>query len=321
MSLKLSLVLAACGTLLSAGALAADYPTQSIRLVVPYPPGGPVDFVARTLSVPLSQDLGQTIVVDNKGGAGGNIAAAEVARAKPDGYTLSLVYETHATTNLFYRSYKFDAFQSFDYITLVGQSPLVLITSKQSGLDSLAKLATALRDRPGGLNQAITGPGDASVLKPELLHQALKTKVTYIPFPGTAPAMTSLAGGQIDLGLVSVTAALPLIQAKKVNAIGVGSAAPLAALPGVPPLGSVVPGFQSAAWVGIVGPKGLPPAVLSKLSAAIHKVLEMPSVRTQLETSGFVIIDGDQQAFLQRARADHKEAEALIAKGVLKPDE
>ncbi|RYF37178.1 MAG: tripartite tricarboxylate transporter substrate binding protein [Comamonadaceae bacterium] len=321
MSLKLSLVLAAWGTLLSTAAIAADYPAQPVRLVVPYPPGGPVDFVARTLSVPLGQELGQAIVIDNKGGAGGNIAAAEVARAKPDGYTLSLVYETHATTNLFYRNYKFDAFQSFDYISLVGQSPLVLLTSRESGLDNLAKLTAALREQPGQLNQAITGPGDASVLKPELMHQALKTKVTYVPFPGTAPAMTSLAGGQIDIGLVSVTAALPLIAGKRVTAIGVGSKGPLATLPGVPSIDSVLPGFESAAWVGIVAPKGLPPAVLAKLSAAVHKVLESPKVRSQLEGSSFVIINGDQEAFLQRARADYKEAEALIARGVLKPEE
>ncbi|MGJ7542380.1 Bug family tripartite tricarboxylate transporter substrate binding protein [Variovorax sp. LT1R16] len=321
MKSRFTLFAAAAAALLSAGTQAADYPSQAIRLVVPYPPGGPVDFVARTLSAPLSQELGQSIIIDNKGGAGGNIAAAEVARAKPDGYTLMLVYETHATTNLFYRNFKFDSFQSFDYISLIGQSPMVLLTSKQSGLDSLPKLAAALRDKPGQLNQAITGPGDASVLKPELLHQVLKTKVTYVPFPGTAPALTSLAGGQIDLGLVSVTAALPLVQGGKVNAIGVGFAGPIAALPGVPSINTIAPGFESAAWVGIVAPKDLPPAVMAKLEASIQKVLMAPSVRKQLEASSFVILGNNQRSFVERARADYREAQALIANGVLKPEE
>lgn len=300
---------------------ADDYPNQPIRLVVPYPPGGPVDFVARSISVPLGQELGQSIVIENKGGAGGNIAAGEVSRAKPDGYTLSLVYETHATANLFSKNYKFDSFQSFDYISLLGYSPMVLVTSVQSGLDTFPKLIAALKANPGKINQAITGPGAASVLKPELMHQALGTKVTYVPFSGTAPAMTALAGGQIDAALASVTAVLPLIQAKKVNAVAVGSPTPLALLPGVPAAGSAISGYESTAWIGLVAPKGTPAAVTAKVEAAVRKVMLSPAVKKQLEGSTFVVLATDPKAFVERARADFKQAEALVAKGVLKPDD
>ena len=300
---------------------ADDYPTQPIRLVVPYPPGGPVDFVARSISVPLGQELGQSIIIDNKGGAGGNIAAGEVSRAKPDGYTLSLVYETHATANLFSKNYKFDSFQSFEYISLLGHSPMVLVTSIQSGLDTFPKFIAALKASPGRFNQATTGPGAASILKPELMHQALGTKVTYVPFSGAGPAFTALAGGQIDVALASVTAMLPLIQAKKVNAVAVGSSTPLALLPGVPAAGSVIPGYESTAWIGLVAPKGTPVTVTAKVEAAVRKVMLSPAVKKQLEGSTFVVLASDPKAFVDRARSDFKQAEALIAKGVLKPDE
>lgn len=300
---------------------ASEYPNAPIRLVVPYPPGGPVDFVARVVGVPLGQELGQPIVIDNKAGAGGNIAANEVYRTKADGYTLSLVYETHATTSLFYKNYKFDAFKSFDYISLLGYSPLVLTTSHQSGLDTFPKLIAALKAKPGALNQVITGPGAASVLKPELLHQALGTKVTYVPYSGVAPAMQALVGGQIDIALVSVTAALPLIQARKINAVAVGSARPLSALPGVTTMGSAIPNFESTAWVGIVAPAGLPKDVFDRLQSAVQKVLASDAVRKQLEASTFVVLATDQKGFIDRARADYRDAEQLVQKGILKPEE
>ncbi|WP_436317197.1 Bug family tripartite tricarboxylate transporter substrate binding protein [Variovorax sp. LjRoot84] len=322
MSMKSSSAVTGLFVLFALGAAqASDFPNAPIRLVVPYPPGGPVDFVARVVSVPLGQELGQPIVIENKAGAGGNIAANEMSRAKADGYALSLVYETHATTNLFYKNFKWDAFKSFDYISLLGYSPLVLTTSTQSGLDTLPKLITALKARPGALNQAITGPGAASVLKPELLHQAMGTKVTYVPFPGVAPALQALVGGQIDMALVSVTAALPLIQSKKVNAVAVGAAKSLAALPGVPTMNSTVPGFESTAWVGIVAPKGLSSEVFGRLQTAVHKVMMSDAVRKQLEASTFVVLATDQKGFTDRARADYRDAEHLVQKGILKPDE
>lgn len=322
MSVKKSSLAAGAFMLLAMGAAqASGYPNAPIRLVVPYPPGGPVDFVARVVSVPLGQELGQAIVIENKAGAGGNVAANEVSRAKPDGYTLSLVYETHATTNLFYKNFKFDAFKSFDHISLLGYSPLVLTTSTQSGLDTFPKLIAALKSKPGALNQVVTGPGAASVLKPELMHQALGTKVTYVPYPGVAPAMQALVGGQIDIALVSVTAALPLIQAKKVNAVAVGSAKPLPALPGVPTMNSSIPNFESTAWIGIVAPAGLPKDVFDRLQGAVQKVMASDAVRKRLEASTFVVLATDQNGFIDRARADFRDAEQLVQKGILKPEE
>ncbi|BEP38553.1 tripartite tricarboxylate transporter substrate binding protein (plasmid) [Variovorax sp. V59] len=297
------------------------YPSAPVRLVVPFPPGGPVDLVARVISGPLGQELGQPIVVENKAGAGGNIAAGEVARAKADGYTLSMVYETHATANLFNKNYKFDAFDSFEYISLLGQSPTVLATSLQSGYDTLAKYIAALKARPEQINQAVPGPGAASMLKPELLNQALGSRVTYVPFSGAAPAFTALAGGQIDVVLASVPALLPLIQAKRVNAIAVGSAQPLPALPGVPPLSTVVPGYESTIWVGLVAPKGTPKAVTERIALAVRRGLEQPAVKKQLEDASFVVLATDRSRFIERARADHRAAQMLIDKGVLKADE
>lgn len=294
------------------------YPSRSIRLVVAYPPGGPVDFVARAIQPKLRDLLGQSVIIDNKPGAGGNIAAADVARSRPDGYTLLLIYETHVTANLFYRNLSFDAFESFDYLSMLGYSPLLLMTSKASGLDDFPKLVAAARAAPGRLNQSTTGPGAGNILKGELIHQALGTRVTYVPYRGAAEAMNALISGQIEIGMASLPVVVGMAGSGSFNAVAVMTAEPSRLLPQVPPISRYVQHVESIAWIGLVGPRGMPEEVKAKVTTAVQATMSAPDVRNVLEGAGFVVQATDAAQLLARGRADYSQAERLLNAGVLR---
>lgn len=313
-TLKYALLASALALSVAApGAHADAYPSKPIRLVVPYPPGGPVDFVARAVSTKLGAELGQTIVIDNKPGAGGNIGAADVARAEPDGYTFLVVYDSHAVANLFYKDLKFDAFNSFDYISLIGYSPLVLVTSKASGLDTLPKFISAAKANPGKFNQAITGYAGNSTLKVEQLKQATGIKTTTVPYGGAAAALSAIAGGQVDVLMASMPVVLSLVKGDKMNALAVGTKSRSPLLPEIPVLSDTVPGFEAGAWVGLVGPKGLPPAVEAKIGDAMRASLKDAQVKRILDEGGFVSLGTDSKQFVERARADYRDTQKMIS--------
>jgi tripartite-type tricarboxylate transporter receptor subunit TctC len=296
------------------------YPSRSIRLVVPYPPGGPVDFVARAIQPKLRDVLGQSVIIDNKPGAGGNIAAADVARTRPDGYTLLLIYETHVTANLFYPNLSFDAFEAFDYLSMLGYSPLILMTSKVSGLDDFPKMVAAAKAAPGRLNQSTTGPGAGNILKGELIHQALGTRVTYVPYRGSAEALNALIAGQIDLGMASLPVMVGLAGSGSFNSIAVVTAEPSRLLPRVPAVSQYVRDLESTAWIGLVGPRGLPDEIKAKVTAAIQTTMFAPEVRSVLDAGGFVVQATDAAQLLARSRSDYSQAARLLTAGALRMD-
>lgn len=306
------------GALPSIQSAAQTYPSSSIRLVVPFAPGGPVDFVARTIHVKLGESLGQPVIIENKPGAGGNIAAASVTRANPDGYTLLLVYETHATSNLFYKGLKFDAFDSFEYLSMIGYSPIVLMTSKASGLDSIPKLVAASKAAPGKLIQAVSSPGPSGMMRSALVHQALGTQVRYVPFSGSAGGMNAILAGQVDINIASLPVALGLTGNNLFNSVAILSDAPSPLLPDVPPISKYVQGGEYKPWVGIVGPKGMPADVKAKVVSALQASLNSPEVRRQFDTFGFVVQSTGPEDFIALAKSDYEMAENLLKTGVLK---
>jgi len=291
---------------------ALAYPDRPIRLVVGFPPGGPVDFVARTLQNPLSEALGQAVVIENKGGADATIAADEVARAQPDGHTLLLVYERHAIANIFYKTLKYDALDSFDYVSLIGYSPLVVLASRDSGIQTLDQFVQAAKAEPGKINWGTSGPGVGETLKSELLQQALGTSVTYVPFNGSAPSMSALAAGQIDLTIASLSSAAGILQSNRVRALAVGSDKRVPQLPGVPSIDEYAKGVELTAWIGLVGPKGMPAGAKSAIEAAVGKALADSAVRQVFAKNGFVSQGLGSAPFLEKARADKQGALDLI---------
>lgn len=296
----------------SGAALSQTYPDRPVRLVVGYPPGGPVDFVARALQHSFGEALGQPIVIENKGGAGGNIAAEDVFRSKPDGYSLLLIYERHAIANIFYKNVRFNALESFDYLSLIGYSPLVVIASKTSGVDSMDKYVSLAQANPGKVNFATSGPGVAETLKGEVIQNALGTRVTYIPFQGSGAALNALVAGQVDVTLTSLSVALSMIRGDKVVPLAVGTQSPQQLIPQVPPISNFFKDVDLTAWVGLVGPKGMPAEVKTRISTALDRALNDPAVRKNLESSGFVVQALGPDQALAKAKGDHDATLSLM---------
>ncbi len=277
--------------LLSALALAAAWAapaawaqeTAPLRIVVPYPPGGPLDATARVLAERVQGELG-TVVVDNKPGAGGNIGMAAVAKAVPDGRTLGVAaVATLAINPWLFRKMPYDAARDFAPVTAVARVPNVLVmnaeVARQLKIASVADLIAHARENPGQLNYGSGGNGSAGHLAGELFKQQAGIEATHIPFNGANPAQLALLGGQVDFNIDNLASAAPNIKSGKLVALAVTSASPSPMLPGVPPLADTLKGFEIDTWWGLVAPAGTPASVLQKLSSAFGKALASPQAQ------------------------------------------
>lgn len=272
------------GAGLSPAAQAQLSTNKPVTLVVPYPAGGPLDTAARTLAEQLGPLLGASVVVDNKTGAGGNLGAAAVARAQPDGHTLVMgAVATHAINPWLYPNIGYDALKDFTPLSLVARVPNVLImasdTAKRLGIANTQDLLAYLRKNPGKLNYASGGNGSAGHLAGELFKQLTKTFMVHIPYQGAAPAMASLLGGQTELMFDNLASATPQIKAGKVLALAVTTLNRHPDFPELPALNDTVPGFHIATWFGIFGPAKLPQPLVAQLNQALVKALGSASTQ------------------------------------------
>jgi tripartite-type tricarboxylate transporter receptor subunit TctC len=291
----------------------AEFPEKPVTLVVPFAAGGPSDKIARDLAEALRKPLGQTVIVDNTGGAGGTIGAAKVARANPDGYTLLVHHIGMSTAPALYRKLSFKVMEDFEFLGLINEAPSVLIGKTSLPANNFADLRKWLAANPGKVNLANAGLGSASHLCGLMFQSALKSNLTTVPYKGTAPAMTDLIGGQVDLMCEQATNAVPQIEAKKVKVFGVTSLQRLQipALKDAPTLSEEgLKDFNVQVWHGLYAPRGTPPAVLAKLNAALRAALKDPDLIKRQEALGVsVITDGRLEP------AGHKKfVEAEIAR-------
>jgi tripartite-type tricarboxylate transporter receptor subunit TctC len=291
----------------------AEFPEKPVTLVVPFAAGGPSDKIARDLAEALRKPLGQTVIVDNAGGAGGTIGAAKVARANPDGYTLLVHHIGMSTAPALYRKLSFKVMEDFEFLGLINEAPSVLIGKTSLPANNFADLRKWLAANPGKVNLANAGLGSASHLCGLMFQSALKSNLTTVPYKGTAPAMTDLIGGQVDLMCEQATNAVPQIEAKKVKVFGVTSLQRLQipALKDAPTLSEEgLKDFNVQVWHGLYAPRGTPPAVLGKLNAALRAALKDPDLIKRQEALGVsVITDGRLEP------AGHKKfVEAEIAR-------
>ncbi|MBU8537978.1 Bug family tripartite tricarboxylate transporter substrate binding protein [Falsiroseomonas tokyonensis] len=289
MKLRHRLLLPLLGGLLAAmPALAQDnWPSRPIEFLGGFPNGSGVDIYARRLAAPLSQALGVPVVVNNRVGAGGNIASDYAAKARPDGYLILFgTAGTHAINATLYRRLPFDPMRDVTHIAHLGDVPNVLITSIQHRpqYTSCAALVADAKARPGALNYASTGNGASTHLAGAVFARAAGIDMLHIPFPGQGPAVTSLLGGQTDLFFNQVGPAIGLIQQGAVRALGVTTPQRLAALPDVPTIAEAcnLPGFESTTWYGVFGPPGMPAAIQQRLNTEIRKIIEAPDFRDWL---------------------------------------
>ena len=286
---------AACGW--GMGAFAQAFPTRTVSMVVPFAAGGPTDVVARTLAASMSRTLGQTVVIENKLGAGGTIAANFVAKATPDGYTIFIHHNGMATATGLYRKLPYNPLTDFEYIGQVADVPMTLLARKDLPPDNLRELIAYVRANKEKINLANAGLGAVSHLCGMLFMQAVGVELTTIPFSGTAPAMTALLGGQVDMLCDQTTQTIPQIKAHKVKFYGVTTRQRITALPDAPTLDEQgLKDFEVIVWHGVYAPKGTPREALDRLNAALRAALKDPDVASKFAELGAQIVPEAKQS-------------------------
>ncbi|UXN59947.1 tripartite tricarboxylate transporter substrate binding protein BugD [Phyllobacterium zundukense] len=284
-----SLAATAAIALISGSAFAQGYPERSITMVVPFAAGGPTDTVTRLVAESMSRDLGQQIIVENVGGAGGTLGASQVAKADPDGYTLLLHHIGMATSATLYRKLPYDTLNAFEYVGLVTDVPMTIVAKKDFEPTDLKGLVEFVKANADKITLANAGIGAASHLCGMLFMSEIKTPLTTVPYKGTGPAMTDLLGGQVDLMCDQTTNTTKQIKGGTIKAYGVTSAKRLDALPDLPTVAEAgLPGMQVGIWHGIYAPKGTPEEVTQKLSASLQKALKDPSIIARFAELGTV---------------------------------
>lgn len=274
--------------LLASAASAQDaYPSRPVRIIVTLSPGSQVDILARLVGEKLSQSLGQPVIVENRSGAGGTLAAAFVAGSGPDGYTLLMTANGHAINPALYDKLRFDTAKDFRGVSLVAVVPSVLVTSPSVPAKNVSELISLLRASPGKYNYGSPGVGSAGHMATELFNLDAKIKATHIPYKGTPEALTDLMGGNVQYFFAPLGAALPLVSTGKVKALAVSTATRSAALPNAPTVAeSGLPGFQYDFWYGLVAPAATPKAIVDRLAADIQKALQAPDVKEKFAAQG-----------------------------------
>ncbi len=263
------------------------YPTRPIRLVVPFPAGGPTDLAGRIIAPDLGAALGQTIVVDNRGGAGGNIAAADVARAAPDGYTLLLATTgTNAINAALYKHLAYDHLRDFRAVALFASAPNLVLVHPSVPATSMADFIALARKNPGQIKVAIAGFGTTPHMTAELLRVSAGIDLGLVPYKGGGQAMTDLIGGHVTCMIDNVPTALPHIRGGAIRALGVSSLQPSPVLPDVPAIADTLPGFESLAWWGLAAPRATPDAVVARLSHEVDVLLATDRIRARYADLG-----------------------------------
>jgi tripartite-type tricarboxylate transporter receptor subunit TctC len=281
------IVAAACGLLLQQSARAQNYPDKPIRLIVPQPPGGTSDILARVFAKRLSENLHQQVVIDNRAGASGTIGTDLAAKSTPDGYTLVLVYTTHATTPGIYVKLPYDPVADFAPITIAAAAPLLLVVHPKIPVASVKELIAYAKTRPGELNFCSAGNGSGSHLAGELFNVMTGVKLTHIPYKGSGLAITELIGGQVQLMFAGIVPIDPHVKAGRVRGIAVSSAHRSTALPQVPTIAeSGLPGFEVVGWYGVLAPAHTPHSIVDRLNREFLKILQTPDIRDRLTSEG-----------------------------------
>ncbi|MCW5683663.1 MAG: tripartite tricarboxylate transporter substrate binding protein [Pseudolabrys sp.] len=298
------LVLAAILLLLPQTVRADDYPARPVKLLVGAPPGGTTDTIARAIATPMAAALKQSVIVENRPGAGGNLAADTVAKSAPDGYTLLVSFSSHTINASLYPKLPFDPAADFTAITKVATVPSLLVGNPKVPAQDLKSLIDLAKAQPDKLTIGLGGIGSSLHLAGEKFKLMTGVRMLNVPYKGTAPALTDVLGGQLDLMFISLVTGAEHVRAGTLRAYGVTSAQRLPAFPDVPAIGEAVPGFESTAWFGVFGPAKLPPTITEKLNAVIVGALADPDLRARLQTEGATPVGDTPAAFAAFVRED-----------------
>jgi len=286
-------------------AAAQNYPTKPVRIIVPFAPGGATDIVTRILAQKLTEAWGQTVVVDNRAGAGGNIGAEVAAKSPPDGYTLFMPSGSVVTANQhIYRKLGYNAEKDFVAITSVASGPQVVVVTNSMPVKGLKELIALAKARPKEITFGSAGFGTQTHLAAENFLYSAKIEATHIPYKGEGPALSDLAGGQIQLLTPNLSAAMSFLTAGKIRALAVTSKERAPQLPNVPAVAEVVPGFENLGWFGLVAPAGTPPAIVKKVHADTVKALQSADVRKRFSELGMVPVGNTPEEFAKAMKEE-----------------
>lgn len=286
-------------TTMAGNALAQSYPAKPIRFVVPYPPGGASDVTARIIGQKLTEAWGQPVVIENRPGANGNLAADQVAKAPADGYTMLMGnVGPNAISPSLYPNLPYDPVTSFAPVTLTTTVPIVLLVSPSLPVKNVKELIAYAKANPNKVNFASAGNGSSNHLTGELFKSTAGIDIVHVPYKGDAPALTDLMGGQVSMMFATVVAAMPHIKSGRLQALAVASAKRIAVMPNLPTFAeSGVPGFESSSWGGILLPAGTPKEIVAKMHGAVKTILAMPDVKVRLNDLGTEIVGNTPEEF------------------------
>ena len=291
-----------------------------VRILVGAPAGGSTDTMARAVAHAMGQQLGRTVVVENRPGAGGNLAAEAVARAAPDGLTLLMSFTSHSINASLYPRLPFDPVKDFTPLTMVSTSPSVLVAHPSLPANNVAELVALAKKQPGKLNFAIGALGSSLHLAGEAFKLKAGVFIVNIPYRGTAPAVQDVLAGQVELMFAAVGNVQQHIRASKLKALGVTSAQRLPSLPDVPVIADTLPGFESSAWFGLFGPAKLPPDLLRTWSDAARAAVQSPDVRRRIEAEGATPVGNSPQEFAQFVVTDIARWREVVKFSGAKPE-
>jgi tripartite-type tricarboxylate transporter receptor subunit TctC len=314
--------LSATGILLLAfAALAAadDYPNRPVRLIIPFPPGGSNDVVGRLVAKQLSEKLGQQVVVDNRGGAGGVIGTEAAAAATPDGYTLLVVSIAHAV-NPALHTLGYDPIKSFTPISIFAAGPNVLVVNPELNVHSVNELVALAKAKPGELNYASAGIGSFQHLGGELFKLTAGVNIVHVPYKGGGPAMQDVIGGNVKIMFSSLIQTTPFIKSKQLRPLGVGGAKRSSVLPDVPTIAESLPGYLAENWWGIVAPAGTPAPIIEKLYRAVQASLKSPDLQAQFEREGAAILDMSSGEFADYIKTEITKWSRVVKEGGIKAE-
>ncbi|HZO03396.1 MAG TPA: tripartite tricarboxylate transporter substrate binding protein [Burkholderiales bacterium] len=292
-------------------ALAQAYPAKPVRMIVPFPPGGTTDLIARIVQPRFQEFLGQSVLIENRAGAGGSVGAAEVAKAAPDGYTLLMVFDTHAVNHHIFKMAP-DPFKEFEHISLMVTSPSAFVAVTSFAPSNMREIVAYAKANPEKVTYSTPGSGSSNHLAALLFEQHAGVRLTHVAYKGGGPMVQALLGQQVHITFLSMPLILPHIKSGKVKAIATGGKTRAAQLPDVPTFSESYPGFEQISWFGILAPKGVSKDVLTKVQREMTRTLRAPDVAQRLTEQGFDIVASGPEEFLKFVQAESDKLGKLI---------
>ena len=318
---KVFLILSLIGLALTSTSRAQNYPNQPIKLIIPFAAGGPSDVLARVFSQKLGETLGQPIIIDNKPGAGTNLAADFVAKSKADGYTLLLMMVgTQAINETLYKKLSYNTVKDFAPISLVASSSLILVANPSVPAKNVNELISYAKANPGKVNFGSSGTGTPLHLGGELFNVQSGTNLVHVPYKGAAPALTDVLGGQIQTAMVGTPAALPYVKNGKLTAIGVTSLKRSSNAPEIPAISETLPKFEVELVYALVAPAGTPKDIINKLNLTLISVLNNSEIKSQLNTKGFDVITSTPEQLGDYIKSEVSKWAPIVKKSGATPD-